>query len=111
MQRRVVVTGLGIVSCLGNDADTVRESLRDGRSGIVTNQQQIDMGMRSHIAGVPVIDLKEHIDRKQLRFMADAAGFAYISMQQAIADADLVRGVVDHHGGLAEPPEPAASRT
>lgn len=89
MQRRVVVTGLGIVSCLGNDADTVRESLRDGRSGIVTNQQQIDMGMRSHIAGVPVIDLKEHIDRKQLRFMADAAGFAYISMQQAIADAGL----------------------
>ena len=89
MQRRVVVTGLGIVSCLGNDAATVRQALRDGRSGIVTNQQQIDMGMRSHIAGVPEIDLKEHIDRKQLRFMADAAGFAYISMQQAIADAGL----------------------
>lgn len=89
MNRRVVVTGLGIVSCLGNDANTVRESLYEGRSGISTHQEQIDMGMRSHVAGVPRIDVKELIDRKQLRFMGDAASFAYISMQQAIADAGL----------------------
>ncbi|MFT4824023.1 MAG: 3-oxoacyl-[acyl-carrier-protein] synthase-1, partial [Halioglobus sp.] len=85
MSRRVVVTGLGIVSCLGNDANTVSESLYEGRSGISIHQEQIDLGMRSHVAGVPNIDVKELIDRKQLRFMGDAASFAYISMQQAIA--------------------------
>ncbi|MFT5332826.1 MAG: 3-oxoacyl-[acyl-carrier-protein] synthase-1 [Halioglobus sp.] len=89
MSRRVVVTGLGIVSCLGNDANTVSESLYEGRSGISIHQEQIDLGMRSHVAGVPNIDVKELIDRKQLRFMGDAASFAYISMQQAIADAGL----------------------
>ena len=89
MTRRVVVTGLGIVSCLGNDADTVYESLFEGRSGISTRQEQIDMGMRSHVAGAPNIDTKELIDRKQLRFMGDAAAYAYISMQQAIEDAGL----------------------
>jgi 3-oxoacyl-[acyl-carrier-protein] synthase-1 len=89
MTRRVVVTGLGIVSCLGNDAKTVAESLYEGRSGISTRQEHLDMGMRSHVAGAPVIDTKELIDRKQLRFMGDAAAYAYISMQQAIADSGL----------------------
>ncbi len=89
MSRRVVITGLGIVSCLGNDADTVAAALYEGRSGISLRQEQIDMGMRSHIAGAPVIDVAEHIDRKQLRFMGDAAAFAYIAMQQAIADSGL----------------------
>lgn len=88
-QRRVVVTGLGIVSCLGNDAQTVTESLREGRSGIALRQEHIDAGMRSHVAGAIDIDVEAHIDRKQRRFMADAAAFAYISMQQAIADAGL----------------------
>jgi len=89
MDRRVVVTGMGIVSCLGNDTETVTESLRQGRSGIRLHQEQIDVGMRSHVAGVPAIDVSEHIDRKQLRFMGDAAAFAYIAMQQAIDDAGL----------------------
>ncbi|MFV0478847.1 MAG: beta-ketoacyl-ACP synthase I [Parahaliea sp.] len=89
MTRRVVVTGLGIVSCLGNDADSVTKSLYEGRSGITLQQNQIDAGMRSHVGGVPVIDIAEHIDRKQLRFMGDAAAYAFISMQQAIADAGL----------------------
>ena len=89
MQRRVVVTGLGIVSCLGNDAETVNQALRDGRSGISTSQSQIDVGMRSHISGRPDIDFKEHIDRKQLRFMGDAAAYAYIAMQRCIEDAGL----------------------
>ena len=96
MERRVVVTGMGIVSCLGNDSETVRASLHAGRSGITTNEQQIEMGMRSHIAGRPSIDLKDHIDRKQLRFMADAAGFAYVAMQQCIADAQLSEAEVSN---------------
>jgi len=87
--KRVVVTGLGIVSCLGNDATTVAANLRAGRSGIRFNQTYADMGMRSHVSGTPEIDLAEHIDRKSIRFMGDAAGFAYVSMQQAIADAGL----------------------
>ncbi len=89
MSRRVVVTGLGIVSCLGNDAASVTQSLYEGRSGISLRQEQVDVGMRSHVAGAPDIDVAAHIDRKQLRFMGDAAAYAYISMQQAIADAGL----------------------
>ena len=89
MTRRVVITGLGIVSCLGNDTDTVCNALYHGHSGISTRQEQIDIGMRSHVAGAPDIDLKELIDRKQYRFMGDAAGFAFISMQQAIVDSGL----------------------
>ncbi|MCX2977454.1 beta-ketoacyl-ACP synthase I [Candidatus Marimicrobium litorale] len=89
MSKRVVITGLGIVSCLGNDADAVAQALYDGRSGISASEEQVEAGMRSHISGAPSIDLSEHIDRKQLRFMGNAAAFAYISMQQAIADARL----------------------
>jgi 3-oxoacyl-[acyl-carrier-protein] synthase-1 len=96
MGRRVVITGLGIVSCLGNDAETVSRSLFEGRSGIRVDQQQIDMGMRSHISGAPTIDVAAHIDRKHLRFMGDAAAFAYIAMQQAIADAGLEPGEVSN---------------
>ena len=87
--KRVVVTGLGITSCLGLDAETVTESLRLGRSGIKFKQEYADMGFRSHVAGSVEIDFKEHIDRKVLRFMGDAAAYAYISMKQAIADAGL----------------------
>lgn len=87
--RRVVVTGLGITSCLGLDAATVTESLRQGRSGIRFKQDYADMGFRSHVAGTIDIDFKEYIDRKTLRFMGDAAAYSYIAMQQAIDDADL----------------------
>ena len=83
--KRVVVTGLGITSCLGLDAETVTESLRLGRSGIRFKQEYADMGFRSHVEGSIDIDFKEHIDRKTLRFMGDAAAYAYISMKQAIA--------------------------
>ena len=89
MGKRVVITGLGIVSCLGNDAESVTRSLYEGRSGISTRQEQIDVGMRSHVAGAPDIDVAAHIDRKQLRFMGDAAAYAYIAMQQAIEDSGL----------------------
>lgn len=87
--RRVVVTGLGITSCLGLDAATVTESLRNGQTGIRFKQEYADMGFRSHVAGTIDIDFKEHIDRKTLRFMGDAAAYSYIAMQQAIADSGL----------------------
>ena len=74
--KRVVVTGIGIVSCLGNDQNTVLESLKQGRSGIKFKQSYADMGMRSHVAGSIDINIDEHIDRKVKRFMGDAAAFA-----------------------------------
>ena len=89
MGKRIVITGLGIVSCLGNDAGSVTRALQEGRSGISRNQEQIDIGMRSHVAGAPEIDVASLIDRKQLRFMGDAAAYAYIAMQRAIEDAGL----------------------
>lgn len=89
--KRVVVTGMGIVSCIGNDTDTVLNALREGKSGIKTNQDYIDNGFRSTVSGSIEIDLKEHIDRKTLRFMGEAAAFAYIAMKQAI-----------EHSGLSE---------
>lgn len=87
--RRVVVTGLGITSCLGNDAETVTASLRSGRSGIRSNESYKEMGLRSQVAGIVDIDFKDHIDTKVLRFMGDAAAYAYIAMQQAVTDAGL----------------------
>jgi 3-oxoacyl-[acyl-carrier-protein] synthase-1 len=87
--KRVVVTGIGIVSCLGNDQNTVLESLQQGHSGIKFKQSYADMGMRSHVAGSIDINIDEHIDRKVKRFMGDAAAFAYIAMKQAVLDAGL----------------------
>lgn len=87
--RRVVVTGMGLVSCLGNDKQTVVESLREGRSGISFNEEFKTMGLRSHVCGSVDINLEERIDRKHLRFMGDAASYAYIALQSAIEDAGL----------------------
>ena len=87
--KRVVVTGMGIVSCLGNDKAAVLDALRAGRSGIKFQEAYRDVGLRSQVAGSIDIDLPSLIDRKVLRFMGDAAAFAYVSMQQAIVDAGL----------------------
>ncbi|MBK6599433.1 MAG: beta-ketoacyl-ACP synthase I [Proteobacteria bacterium] len=87
--RRVVVTGMGIVSCLGNDLDTVSSALAAGRSGIRAMPDYPAAGLRSHVAGVPQIVVSEHIDRRDLRFMGDAAAFAAISMARAIAQSGL----------------------
>ncbi len=87
--RRVVVTGIGIVSSLGLSQEAVKQALLDGRSGISESSEYRERGLRSHVRGRPDIDFKEHIDRKHLRFMGDAAAYAYISLQQAIADARL----------------------
>jgi len=94
--RRVVVTGIGIVSSLGNNADEVEDSLRNGKSGIKFQEEYKERGLRSHVAGSIDIDFKEHIDRKQLRFMGDAAAYAYISMDQAIKDAGLTEEQVSN---------------
>lgn len=87
--KRVVVTGMGIVSCVGNNKQAVLESLRSGKSGIQFKDEYKELGMRSHVAGSIHIDVDEFIDRKVKRFMGNAAAYAYISMQQAIADAGL----------------------
>ena len=92
--RRVVITGLGITSCLGNDADTVSAALREGRSGIRHVPQYAELGFRSQVGGAPEIDLEAQIDRKQKRFMGDAAAFAHIALRDAIADAGLDEALV-----------------
>ena len=94
--RRVVVTGMGLVSCLGNDKQSVTESLRKGISGITFNEEFKSMGLRSHVSGSVDIDLSEYIDRKHLRFMGDAAAFAYVAMQKAIEDAGLSEAQVSN---------------
>ncbi len=92
--RRVVVTGLGIVSCLGNDRQAVLEALKEGRSGIRFKEEYAERGFRSQVAGVVDIDLDALIDRKLRRFMGDAAAYAYVSMAQAIEDAGLTPEMV-----------------
>jgi 3-oxoacyl-[acyl-carrier-protein] synthase-1 len=87
--RRVVVTGYGIVSSLGNNKQQVLDSLREGRSGLTFNPHYAERGLRSQVSGRPALDLEAEIDRRTLRFMGDAAAYAYLSMQQAIADAGL----------------------
>ncbi len=87
--RRVAITGLGIVSSLGNDKQEVVESLQEGRSGISFCQEYQDLNFRSHVHGAPRIALDEVVDRKQRRFMGDGAAYNYVAMQQAIADAGL----------------------
>ena len=87
--RRVVVTGLGIVSSIGNNQNEVVESLREGRSGIEFCEEYAEMGFRSHIHGSINIDLTELVDRKIRRFMGDGAAYNYVAMQQAIEDSGL----------------------
>ena len=87
--KRVVVTGMGIVSSIGNNQEEVCQSLKTGKSGIKFQEEYKEVGMRSHLAGSIDIDLKEHIDRKLLRFMGDAAAFTYIALTEAVKDAGL----------------------
>jgi len=88
--RRVVVTGLGIVSSIGNSAEDVLASLKAGKSGITADTSYAEHGFRSQISGKPDIDVSEHIDKRPLRFMGPGAAYAHIAMQQAIADAGFV---------------------
>jgi len=95
-KKRVVITGMGIVSCIGNDRATVVQSLRESRSGIRAMPAFTELGLRSQVAGIPQINHEERIDRKQLRFMGDAAAYAHISLQEAIAQAGLTPEQVSH---------------
>jgi len=95
-RRRVVITGAGIVSCLGNDWDSVHTALRHGRSGIRHMPEFAAMGLRSQVAGQPQIDLEARIERKQLRFMGGAAAYAQIALQDAITQASLSVAQVSH---------------
>jgi 3-oxoacyl-[acyl-carrier-protein] synthase-1 len=94
--RRAVITGIGIVSCLGNDAATVTASLKEGRSGIRFRQEYADQGLRSQVAGAIDIDLDALVPRKARRFMGDAAAYAYVAMEQAIEDAGLTPDMVSN---------------
>ena len=94
--RRVVITGIGIVSSIGNNVDEVTSSLRHGTSGIVAAPEYTELGFRSQVHGAVKLDVAEHIDRKQLRFMGEGAAYAVLAMEQAIADAGLDDNQVSH---------------
>ena len=94
--RRVAVTGLGIVSSIGNNAQEVSASLVEGRSGIRTETEQVEKGFRSQIAGRPTLDVTEAVDKRVRRFMGDGAAWNYVAMEQAIADAGLEQDVISH---------------
>lgn len=87
--RRAVISGLGVVSCLGNSSGEVVASLRAGKSGISHNDKFEEMGLRSQVCGSVNLDIEDHVDRRVRRFMGDAAAYAYIAMQQAIDDSGL----------------------
>ena len=94
--RRVVVTGMGVVSPIGNNVAEVTESLRTGKSGIVFCEDYAEMGFRSHVHGKPKIDMDDMIDRKIRRFMGDGSAYNYVAMREAIEDAGLVESEVKH---------------
>ena len=94
--RRAVITGLGIVSCLGNDKKSVTHSLRNGISGIQHREDFVDMGLRCNVGGLIDLNPKDHIDRKILRFMGDSAAFGYIATDRAIADSGLTQEMISH---------------
>jgi 3-oxoacyl-[acyl-carrier-protein] synthase-1 len=99
--RRVVVTGLGIISSIGNNVEEVLASLKAGTSGIVASPEMAEHGFRSQIAGTLKLDVAEHVDKRTLRFMGPAAAYAHIAMAQAIADAGLTEAeIVNERTGL-----------
>ena len=87
--RRVAITGIGIVSSIGNNVSEVTNSLRNGTSGIVAAPEYTELGFRSQVHGTVKLDVADHVDRKQLRFMGEGAAYAVLAMEQAIADAEL----------------------
>ena len=96
--KRVVVTGIGVVSSIGNDKEEVTSSLREGKSGISFSSEYAERGFRSHVHGAPNIDLNNFIDRKRRRFMGDGAAYNFIAMDQAIKDAGLESHEVSQEG-------------
>ena len=94
--RRVVITGIGIVSSIGNNAAEVEASLRAGKSGIVFSPEYAEHGFRSQVHGMPQIDLAAHIDKRDMRFMGPGAAYNFLAMQQAIADSGLTEAEVSN---------------
>ena len=91
--RRVVITGLGIVSSVGNNAEEVTQSLKTGRSGIVAAPDYAELGFRSQVKGAVQLDVADHVDRKQLRFMGEGAAYAVLAMEQAVMSTLATGGV------------------
>ena len=94
--RRVAITGIGIVSSIGNNVSEVTNSLRNGTSGIVAAPEYTELGFRSHVHGTVKLDVADHVDRKQLRFMGEGAAYAVLAMEQAIADSGLEENEVSN---------------
>lgn len=94
--RRVVITGIGIISSIGNNAAEVEASLRAGRSGIVFAPEYAEHGFRSQVHGMPQINLADHIDKRDMRFMGPGAAYNFLAMQQAIADSGLTESEVSN---------------
>ena len=117
--KNVVVTGMGIVSCIGLNIQEVLKSLKAGKSGISSNSTYADMGFRSHVSGTININLSELIDRKTLRFMSEASGFGYIAAQEALLNASINLedmdpsriGIVAGSGGASSAAQIEASDT
>ena len=115
--KKVVVTGYGIISCIGNSKKEVIESLKDGKSGISLNQSYVDMGFRSHVSGSINLKLEDLIDRKLLRFMSHASAYAYLAALEAIAMANITEenlnsvktGIVAGSGGASSQSQIIAS--
>ncbi|PZO86464.1 MAG: beta-ketoacyl-ACP synthase I [Micavibrio aeruginosavorus] len=95
-QKRVVITGIGIVSCIGNDKDSVLMSLKNGKSGISFSPSMAEHGFRSQVEGRPQVDLAASIDKRLLRFMGEGSAYNHLAMEQAIADAGLEEGDVSN---------------
>ena len=99
--RRVVVTGIGIVSCIGNNKNEVLKSLQDGKSGITHSNEHQELGFRSQVYGKPTLDPEEYLEKKQRRFMGNGAAWNYIAMQEAIEDSGLENSdIVNENTGL-----------
>jgi 3-oxoacyl-[acyl-carrier-protein] synthase-1 len=87
--RRVVITGIGIISSIGNNVEEVTTSLKEGKSGIVAAPDYMEHGFRSQIHGMPKINPADHIDKRNMRFMGNGAAYNFLAMEQAIADSGL----------------------
>ncbi|MEO1039183.1 MAG: beta-ketoacyl-ACP synthase I [Pseudomonadota bacterium] len=94
--RRVVVTGIGIVSSIGETADKVAEALKAGRSGVVAANEYAELGFKCQVHARPPVNPKDHVDKRVYRFMGEGSGWCYMAMEQAIADSGLEQGEVSH---------------
>ena len=94
--RRVAITGMGIVSSLGNSANEVAAALAEGKSGISAMADFAELGFRSQVAGQPTLNIEEAVDKRVRRFMGDGAAWNYVAMEQAIADAGLEQDTIQN---------------